>query len=81
MSEIVTIKLQRPLATNGSRSDVLSYIVDEDDEQISNPSITPTKKCDIKKLFGDYYKVYYLAEYRDGQPVLIKEPTREDEWV
>jgi len=83
MGEIVTLKLQRPLMTSGSYAEVMSYIVDEDDEQTSNPFVEQMSQEDIELLFGDHYKVYYLGEYTKGRPVEIyaKNPTRQDEWV
>lgn len=80
---LVTLKLQRPLSTNGSDQEIMSYIVDDDDEKLSNPFIQPMRKRDIKKLFGDHYKVYYLGEYTEGKPVnlLVNHPVRKDEWV
>ena len=80
MSEIVTVKVQRPIFTTGSYTEVMSYIVDDDDERISPPAVTRMKKRPIKRLFGDHHKVYYLAEYEEGKPVRLTEPTREDEW-
>lgn len=79
--EEVVLKLQRPIATNGSKQEIMSYIVDEGGDRASNPFMQQMKKKDIKKLFGDHYKVYYLCEFVVGQPVLIKEPIWEDEWV
>lgn len=80
MTEVI-LKIQRPVFTTGNKCEVMSYIVDEDGDQISNPFIEVMKKKDVKKLFGDYYKVYYLAEHVDGQKTVIKEPIWEDEWV
>lgn len=83
MKKIVTVKLQRPLATNGSYAEVMSYIVDEDGEQTSNPIAEEMPQEDIDLLFGKHYKVYYLGIYRKGKPIelLAQEPTRKDEWV
>lgn len=78
----VIVKFQRPLfSSTGSRREVMSYIVGEDDEQLSNPYTTRMKERDIKKLFGEYYKVYYLCWHTNGKPVEIIEPIKEDEWV
>lgn len=77
----VIVKLQRPVVTNGNAYDVMSYIVDETDEQVSNPVIESMKKKKVKKLFGDYYKIYYIAEYREGEKVVLIEPTWEEAWV
>lgn len=80
--EIVTVKIQRPLFSSDSEySKVLSYVVDDYDEQTSNPVIESMSKKDIKKLFGDYYKIYWSAEYRKGKKLKLIEPTKEDEWV
>jgi hypothetical protein len=79
--EIVTVKVQRPFVTNGNKYEVLSYIVDENDEQISNPYVSLMKRKETKKLFGKHYKVYYLAYHQDGQPVKLFAPTRQEDWV
>lgn len=80
---IVTVKLQRPLAGNDSMQSVLSYIVDEDGEQVSDLFIEEMPLEDIDLLFGEYYKVYYLGKYGEGKPIELfsQEPTRQDEWV
>jgi hypothetical protein len=79
--EIVTVKVQRPLFTNGSMQEVMSYIVDDDDNKLSNAYVTMMNDKKIAKIFGELYKVYYLAEYTEGKPVKLIQPTREDEWV
>lgn len=83
MSQIVTVKLQRPIMSNSSMQDVMSYIVDEDDNQTSNPIVEPMPQEDIDLIFGDNYKVYYLGLYEFGKPVeiMLKEPVRKEEWV
>lgn len=75
----VTVKVQRPLYSNGSMTEVMSYIVDEDDEQISNPFISEMPKRDIQAIFGEYHKVYYLAKHKKGKPVKLFAPTKQDE--
>lgn len=79
--ETVMVKIQRPMFPNGNPAEVMSYIVDEDDEQISNPHITVMTPDEMEQLFGDHYKVYYLGKYQKGKPVKIVKPTRQDEWV
>jgi len=84
--QIVTVKLQRPIMSNDSMQAVMSYIVDENDEndeQTSNPVVEEMPLEDIKLLFGDHYKVYYLGLYRKGKPVELysQEPTRQEDWV
>lgn len=80
-SEIVTVKMQRPIATNGSYSDVLSYIVDEDDEQASNPVVESLGQSEVEHLFGEHYKIYYTAEYRKNRKLQLVSPTRQEDWV
>lgn len=80
-ARIVTVKVQRPLFSNGSMTEVLSYIVDEYDEQISDPAVTEMPPEHIEQVFGNYHKVYYLAKHKKGKPVKLFAPTREDEWV
>ncbi len=79
--ETVTVKIQRPLVTNGNPAEVMSYIVDDEDEQLSNPAIVVMSPDEIEQIFGDHYKVYYRGKYRHGHPVKITKPTRKDEWV
>lgn len=81
--EIVTVKLQRPIMSNGSMQAVMTYIVDEDDEQLSNTVVNEMPLEDIKLIFGENYKVYYLGSYTHGKPVEIslQLPTRQEEWV
>lgn len=79
----VVVKMQRPISTNGSYDEVLSYIVDEDLEQISNDLITPMAKDVIEELFGVHYKVFYLGSLIEGQPVNLAYPLvpmYKDEW-
>lgn len=77
----VTVKVQRPLYSNYSMTEVMSYIVDENDEQISNDWITEMPPEHIEALFGNYHKVYYLAKHKKGKPVKLFAPTRQDDWV
>lgn len=79
--EIVTVKVQRPFVTNGNKYEIMSYIVDENDEQISNPYVSLMSRKDTKKLFGKHYKVYYFAQYKKGEPVRLLTPTRQEDWV
>ena len=79
--ERVVVKLQRPIFTTGEYNEILSYVVDESGEQTSNSFVKNMSKEDIKTLFGEYHKVYYLGDYTEGRPVTIIEPTWEDEWV
>ena len=79
----VVVKMQRPISTNGSMNDILSYLVDDNLEQISNDIIMPMDDDLINELFGVYYKVYYLASHTDGQPVNLAYPLipmYKDEW-
>ena len=82
-SEIVTVKLQRPIMSNDSMQAVMSYIVDSDDNQLSNPVVEEMPLEDIKLLFGEHYKVYYLGLYRKDKPVELytQEPVRQEDWV
>lgn len=75
----VVVKLQRPLM--GDMTDILSYIVDEDDEQNSNPVLTPTSQEDMDIIFGEHKKVYWKGYYKKGKPVTLVEPCWEDRWV
>lgn len=70
----VIVKMQRPLYTNGPYDEVLSYIVDDNLEQISNEVISEMDKDTIGELFGEYYKVYYLGSHRDGEMVNLAYP-------
>ena len=70
----VIVKMQRPLYTNSSYDEVLSYIVDDDLEQISNEVITEMDKETIGELFESYYKVYYLGSHIDGEMVTLAYP-------
>ncbi len=79
--ETVTVKVQRPIFTNGSMTEVMSYIVDENDERLSNPFTSEMPQDAIDQIFGGCYKVYYKAKYIKGQPVKLTKPTRKDEWV
>lgn len=81
-ARIVTVKVQRPIVSTGNMTEVLSYIVDEDDEALSNPAVTVMEPKAIFALFGEgkYHKVYYLAIHKKGKPVKLTEPTRQDEW-
>ena len=79
----VIVKIQRPLYTNGSYDEVLSYIVDDNLEQISNEAITEMDKDTIDEIFGSHYKVYYLGSHRDGGKVTLAYPLTpmyKDEW-
>ena len=81
--ENVVVKIQRPLYTNGSYDEVLSYIVDDNLEQISNDIIAPMDKETIDEMFGSYYKVYYLGSHKDGEMVTLAYPLiamYKDEW-
>lgn len=77
----VVVKVQRPLFSTGSMTEVLSYIVDENDEQISNDYVTEMPLQHIEQIFKGHHKVYYLAKHKKGKPVKLFAPTREDEWV
>lgn len=80
--KIVTVKVQRPLySSSGNLQEVMSYIVDDDDNRLSNPYVTMMNDKKIAKIFGELYKVYYLGEYIEGHPVKLTQPTREDEWA
>jgi hypothetical protein len=83
MSQIVTLKMQRPIMSNSSMQEVMSYVVDDDDVQKSNPVMQEMPLEDIELFFGDNYKVYYKAIYNYGQPasVMLDQPVRTDEWV
>lgn len=79
----VIVKMQRPISTNGSTNDILSYIVDDNLEQISNDVISLAEDDLIEELFGVYYKVYYLGSFTKGQPVNLAYPfvpMYKDEW-
>ena len=80
-AKIVTVKVQRPIFSTGSMTEVLSYIVDENDEQISNPFMSEMPPEHIEQIFKGHHKVYYLAKHKNGKPVKLFAPTREDEWV
>ena len=79
--ETVTVKVQRPIFTSGDTTEIMSYIVDEDDNQLSNADISVMPQEHIDQLFGEHYKVYYLAKYRKGKKVQLYKPTRQDDWV
>lgn len=83
MSQIVTVKLQRPIMSNSSMQEVMSYVIDEDGNQVSNSWVDEMPQEDIDLIFGDNYKVYYFGKYQEGKPVeiFLKSPAREDEWV
>lgn len=75
----VIVKLQRPIA--GDDVGILSYLVDEDGEQMSNPQITEMPHDQVETLFGDHFKIYYTGRHRNGKPVELRDPTWQDEWV
>lgn len=79
--KIVVVKLQRPVTTNGSGNNILSYIVDEDGEQASNPIQEEMSDRDIKELFDGHYKVFWRAEYRKGKKLKLLAPVRVEDWV
>lgn len=79
-AQIVTVKVQRPIVSTGSMTEVLSYIVDENDEQLSNDAVTEMPPHHIEQIFKGHHKVYYLAKHKKGKPVKLFAPTREDEW-
>lgn len=80
--QLVTVKLQRPLFSSDGSCEILSYIVDDDDEQTSNSLMEQMSKKQMKQLGLDgHAKVYWLAEYTPGKKLNLIEPTREDEWV
>lgn len=80
-NKAVIVKLQRPIVSNGSMYDVMSYIVDENGEQDSNPAIDSFNEEEIKELFGDHYKIYYLGHYTKGKKLHLIKPIWEEEWV
>ena len=49
-AKTVTVKVQRPLFSTGSMTEVLSYIVDENDEQISNDYVTEMPPQHIEQI-------------------------------
>lgn len=79
--KIVTVKMQRPLFSNGNMAEVMTYIVGDDDEQLSNADLSVMPPEYIDEIFGGCYKVYYLGWYEKGKPVRLFQPTRQEEWV
>lgn len=80
-NETVVVKLQRPLATNGVTNVILAYVVNDDDEQISNDIQITMKLHDIDYLFGEHYKVYWTAHTRRDGLLNILEPVKKEDWV
>ena len=79
----VIVKMQRPIYTNGSTNEILSYLVDDNLEQISNDLIAPMDSDLIDELFGTNHKVYYLGSHVEGQLVNLAYPLipmHKDEW-
>lgn len=75
------VKLQRPLFTTDDINEVMSYLVNENDEQISEPVFTKMPMDQQQTVFaGNHAKAYYLAEYDDGISTLI-EPIWLNDWV
>ena len=77
----VVVKLQRPITTNGSYTNILSYVVDKNDRADSNAVEEELTQEQVDQLFDGYYKVYYTARYTKGKKLELLEPTRAEDWV
>ena len=80
-NSIVVVKIQKPLFTTGSKTELLAYIVDEDGRQIGEDYMFDADENGIKKLsLDEYSKVYFMGTFDKGQVNLL-EPTWIEEWV
>ena len=78
---IVVVKIQKPLFTTGSKTELLAYIIDEAGKQIGADYMFEADENDIKKLMLEKYsKVYFMGTFDKGNVDLL-EPTWIEEWV
>lgn len=72
----VILKLQRPLATNGSYNEILVY-----DESGEINMMWDFDKKTIKQVFGKEFKVYWVGEIDEKrQGIRLVEKVEEQAW-
>lgn len=67
-------KLQRPIFTNGSMTEVMAYTYNKE-----NVKIIDMNEADMDVLFGDELKVYVAAEVR-GKNLYIEDYVEGQDW-